>query len=433
MKSRVIALGLILTMTATLFSGCTSIIKKQTAAVNEATSDSDNLYDGQYYIWHDSKEDNIEKDLHRTSNRKGNDVDELFTPVYAGGMDNNDTDSLQYFYSTTTGEHKIPTLFTGDKLVYHSTKEVPMTIKVTRMKDDGYSIGLYDIKKYNDTNLYYINTGDNFVDSITKTDTASATVAQESTDKEINNVFISTVGKKTLVPKMLTESGIIANLKKEGKYDVCYSFGTMQSKATFVADVHFFSHMEDFELKDMTFIDDNLVEVNIPAYFKSGYYFMEGFGLFRYVDGNSWDEKTDFNDPIIIRDADGSVISDPSRESTELYEEDEDRVTNNTDSKTEQTDTMYKEVEVTLEENQVIKITSSGELSETDAAITAAPYATYRLKGGDPKSATTVDISSGEAIVSGQAPGTYIVSFYNYDNYTNVSINATAEDPAVPE
>ena len=94
---------------------------------------------------------------------------------------------------------------------------------------------------------------------------------------------------------------------------------------------------------------------------------------------------------------------------------------------------MYKEVEVTLEENQVIKITSSGELSETDAAITAAPYATYRLKGGDPKSATTVDISSGEAIVSGQAPGTYIVSFYNYDNYTNVSINATAEDPAVPE
>lgn len=64
----------------------------------------------------------------------------------------------------------------------------------------------------------------------------------------------------------------------------------------------------------------NFIVIEIPEYFKSGYYFVNGVGLFRYVadsdiskyNGKSYDESIDWNDPIILYDDDGVVIYDPS-------------------------------------------------------------------------------------------------------------------------
>lgn len=63
------------------------------------------------------------------------------------------------------------------------------------------------------------------------------------------------------------------------------------------------------------------IVIEIPEYFKSGYYFINGVGLFRYVSDKdadtynkeAYDASIDWNDPIIIYDENGEVIFDPSQ------------------------------------------------------------------------------------------------------------------------
>lgn len=64
----------------------------------------------------------------------------------------------------------------------------------------------------------------------------------------------------------------------------------------------------------------NFIVISIPDYFKSGYYFVNGVGLFRYVaeedegiyNGEAYDEAIDWNDPIVVYNENGEVIEDPS-------------------------------------------------------------------------------------------------------------------------
>ena len=78
--------------------------------------------------------------------------------------------------------------------------------------------------------------------------------------------------------------------------------------------------MERFVNYDYEFMHSNFIVIDIPEYFKSGYYFVNGVGLFRYVsdgdagkyNGKAYDATIDWNDPIILYDEDGVVIYDPS-------------------------------------------------------------------------------------------------------------------------
>ena len=83
----------------------------------------------------------------------------------------------------------------------------------------------------------------------------------------------------------------------------------------------------------------NFIVIEIPEYFKSGYYFVNGVGLFRYVadkdvtkyNGEPYDENINWNDQIIEYDEDGVVIYDPSdpdfmeRQKEALIEEKSDK------------------------------------------------------------------------------------------------------------
>ena len=86
------------------------------------------------------------------------------------------------------------------------------------------------------------------------------------------------------------------------------------------ANIHCFGSMERFVNYDYEFMHSNFIVIEIPEYFKSGYYFVNGVGLFRYVadsdvskyNGKAYDASIDWNDPIILYDDDGVVIYDPS-------------------------------------------------------------------------------------------------------------------------
>jgi hypothetical protein len=54
--------------------------------------------------------------------------------------------------------------------------------------------------------------------------------------------------------------------------------------------------MEDFTVNDYSFLRSNILEIHIPDWMKTGYYSVDGMGVFRYVDGSSYTESTDFNE-----------------------------------------------------------------------------------------------------------------------------------------
>jgi hypothetical protein len=64
----------------------------------------------------------------------------------------------------------------------------------------------------------------------------------------------------------------------------------------------------------------NCIKIEIPEWFKSGYYFVQGVGLFRYVtdedllsyNGKAYDPGINWNDPIKQYDEYGVCIFDPS-------------------------------------------------------------------------------------------------------------------------
>jgi hypothetical protein len=64
----------------------------------------------------------------------------------------------------------------------------------------------------------------------------------------------------------------------------------------------------------------NVIAIKIPDYFVSGYYFVNGVGLFRYVsdadakvyNGEAYDPNINWNEPMILYNEDGTVLYDPS-------------------------------------------------------------------------------------------------------------------------
>lgn len=61
-------------------------------------------------------------------------------------------------------------------------------------------------------------------------------------------------------------------------------------------------------LKKYAFIGANIIKITLPDYLKSGYYNINGAGIFRYIaEGDTYDSSTNFNEPIIEVDDNGNV------------------------------------------------------------------------------------------------------------------------------
>ena len=86
------------------------------------------------------------------------------------------------------------------------------------------------------------------------------------------------------------------------------------------ANVHTFGSLETFTTYDYEFLHSNCIEISIPRWFKTGYYYIEELGMFRYIsksdeslyNGKEYDENINWNDTIILYDKNDNLIYDPS-------------------------------------------------------------------------------------------------------------------------
>ncbi len=222
---------------------------------------------------------------------------------------------------------KIPTLYQGESLILYTTEEFDEKFVLERFEDYGYSVGIQglvvteagrlklstDVEKFctypnGDTDALLQSQNENVVIDSLKT---NGTEFREDPNTRIE------AGEQY---QYITRSGSLAKFQKDQKYDFLVYDGTIKKEYVFTADVDIMGSFEVQETLDYDYEIKNVIHINIPEYYNTGYYLVNGIGMFRYVtkqDRNRELRYTDYNTPN--KSTDGNEIRSvlPSYERTE--------------------------------------------------------------------------------------------------------------------
>jgi hypothetical protein len=284
----------------------------------DAFSSVDDLKSGKAYVWHHDGGD-IKEDLKKDA---GENV--YFTCITGDYNFKNEElgEAIEYpksIWVDSATDDRIPTVTSKDRLIYVSSTEVPQEIVFERFADYGYSIGISNMEA--DKGGHYFMTFADVDDDDYKYFIDMNSDASQLTElTAITRLYLDKVGDLKVNEDSVSDGGTVLGLKKDKKYTCEFYTGTYYQDFNLTANIHCFGSMERFVNYDYEFMHSNFIVVEIPEYFKSGYYFVNGVGLFRYVadsdvtkyNGKAYDASIDWNDPIILYDDDGVVIYDPS-------------------------------------------------------------------------------------------------------------------------
>ena len=143
------------------------------------------------------------------------------------------------------------------------------------------------------------------------------------------DAFLGQIGTSNVKDNnvLISDGGTVLNLDKNGTYACIFYRGSLSNPFQMTADQHTFGYLEEFVTYDFDFVNNgdlydqhSCIVINIPEWFKTGYYYIEGTGMFRYVaqkdvgkyNGLSYDPSVDWNDPIILYADNGLQIYNPS-------------------------------------------------------------------------------------------------------------------------
>ncbi|MDO4966117.1 MAG: hypothetical protein Q4E51_05355 [Lachnospiraceae bacterium] len=312
----------------------TGVIRLDTAdsmqeELPEAIISVEDLEDGKFYVWHDNQY-SLEHDLEGAVDP---DVFKICPEGTVNWVKNKNANHTIWFSSDE--DNDIPTLFPGDQLIYVSKTSTPGendsiledgNIKWERYADYGYSIGVANLSA-DKSGHYYIeyNSDHGYEGFINK-----KTNAKDVSDFKNfvgSRIYIDKVGNQDVRNGLVSAGGTITGLTKNADYLCKWYKGTYVSDFKLSANSHVFSILESFMTHNWEFVanDTNLsdihscITITIPNHFKSGYYYIAGTGLFRYVsmedisiyNGSAYDPHVNWNDPIILYDEHGLVMYDP--------------------------------------------------------------------------------------------------------------------------
>lgn len=276
------------------------------------------LESGKAYVWHHDG-GNIEDDLDGFAEK-----DVFFTCItgdynFKNKEKEEELDYPRSIWVSSDEDESIPTVSEGDYLIYVSDTEVPDGILFERFADYGYTIGISNLMK-DGGGHYFIEFSDTDEDDYKYFVDMNSDASQVAELDPITRLYLDKVGKVNVREDSVSDGGTVLGLDKNKSYVCQFYTGTFFQDFAMTANIHSFSSMERFTSYEYEFKHSNFIVIKIPEYFKSGYYFVNGVGLFRYVDsanaksynGKSYDAGIDWNDPIILYNEDGSVKYDPS-------------------------------------------------------------------------------------------------------------------------
>ena len=272
----------------------------------------DELKNGAYYIWHNDASDDIRKDLNSVPEK---DVFFLL-PVGKTNWDK-DTFVTHTIWFTSDDDYIIPTMYPGDKLLYVSINKVPYKgISWERYADYGYTLGVANL--IGDTSGHYriTSNGNSYKGYVFEGSDANQL---NRYGESVTDLFLDKVGGFQVRDNLISDGGTVIKLDKDQEYICEWYTGTYYQDFKMKANVRTFSFLESFTSYSYEFLHSNVIEITIPEWLKTGYYYVENVGMFRYVsaedagkyNGKAYDSGIDWNDPIIIRNEEGTIIYDP--------------------------------------------------------------------------------------------------------------------------
>ena len=240
---------LILTLTCSLslgLTGCSILKKKEVINTNlVATNNSSKLSDGQFYVWHDDKQTNIESDIGVDVSKFKNYDYKIFQPVYKEVDLRSDSvvgKSSRVFWMQARNDDSIPTLYKGDELIYYSSTSLPTSYTLEHFYDHGYSIGVYGLSEIvKGSGTYSLNSANNFVGIKNGSTAAKYNQLINDTTKVIS---IPYVGDTAITQDNVSQAGTIKGLLKGNHYKVQVYAGTKRYVFDTVADTRIFSSMD---------------------------------------------------------------------------------------------------------------------------------------------------------------------------------------------
>lgn len=264
-------------------SGCSlSRQKKKTDNVikNEVeyVDDMDKLENGGIYIYHDGKY--------------------LIPYIGAASFDTASDNSR----SSSSGKvawfmddwDKIPTMYKGDSLVFYTVNPISENFYIERYEYLGYTIGICGLSKKTSGRYSFnaVNADNGRRSYINRSSDASRLL-----ELDFSDVIIDNIGGSKLRSGNISRAGTILGLEPNKEYAADLYTGTQLNVYVLKADNRALCSMESTMTNDYTFLRSKILRINLPENLNDGYYNVNGTGIFRYVNGTSYTEETNFNIP----------------------------------------------------------------------------------------------------------------------------------------
>lgn len=303
-------------MGSILLTGCSFFETVESVANKEEKPTytcCDDLENNKAYVWH-HKDGDIRTDLdegaseqvffplvRNSYNFKGQELDELYehkhTLWFEDGLD-----------------EEIPTVREGDYLLYVSDTKIPEQIVFERYADYGYTVGVSNLIP-DASGHYYLQYQETDSDDYKYYVDLNSDAKDLTQLTNVTRLYLDKVGQMHLDETNMSEGGTVLALEKDKSYICEFYTGTYYQDFRLKANVRTFVAFERFISYDYEFLHANCIAIEFPEYFVSGYYFVNGIGLVRYIaseDEERLIDEIDFNNPMILYDEYGFVIFDPS-------------------------------------------------------------------------------------------------------------------------
>lgn len=346
MKKKLLTLILSMTMVLTVFAGCGESTGTEADDSNKPGTEltADELEDGNYYIRH--------------GNGK-------FSKLYVGKGSLSDGSEEAEASSASNDRvlwykkdfKYIPTLYAGkgDQLIYYSKDNFEDTFNFERFYDLGYSVGIRGLQ-HTDTGRYLLTVGKDENTTYPNGDTDKL-LDLVGSDSDSEDVIVDAVAGQlirfsenqtggdgedsdsgsdddTQESQYVTQWATIKGLKRDAYYKFSIYKGTIRKLYKFKADVRLLGSAESCTSTDYVYDQDNtkIIRIGIPTIFNDGYYFINTGGVFRYVQGTSYDASTNFNTPNQYpEDSDAEVTTSVSGQDNDYDVDDDGNATGTTD------------------------------------------------------------------------------------------------------
>lgn len=332
MKKKKYLLVLVFIFVTGMLSACNSGTKENTNTYKTPDDyepvyylSEEELPNDMYYIVHTETQTQVKKDGTETeieitkyypvySNVEHN-YDQTYD--YHAGFNSNRIMWVNY----NLDEGLIPTMYPGDKLIYKSATYIPTTYSLEKFFDNGYTLGVCGLVQDLSSNYRYYsaNKGSgNLGYAMTTSDAIgfegleaeSIYLVALGEDTEIVDGVKADVEYKRVSPADISLSGTVSGLELMKKYACDIRTGTEKIAAILTCNVHYFSSAENYMFGSFSFITEHIAELHIPDYVTTGYYNMNGAGMFRYLkDETEYKslQASDYNKTIYTYDDSGHV------------------------------------------------------------------------------------------------------------------------------